>query len=58
MTKFEYDNEGNLIVIRNGKKIGQMITMGDVIQERPGKVAKENEQDTGNQPQEKRRTGI
>ena len=54
MTKFEYDDEGNLVVIRNGKKIGQMLTMGDVIQERPGKAAKENEQDTGNQPQKKR----
>lgn len=43
MTKFEYDEEGKLVVIRDGKKIGEVITMGDIIESRPQKEGENSE---------------
>ena len=45
---------GALEVWENGEKIGEIITMGDKIKDDSAKGVKEFEQDTGNQPQEKR----
>ena len=33
MIKFEYDDEGNLIVYKNGKRIGKINTVGNDIAE-------------------------
>lgn len=43
MTKFEYDKDGNLIAVRDGKKVGEIVSMGDVIEDRPTEEVKKDE---------------
>lgn len=31
MVKFEYDDDGNLIAYKDGKKVGSVVTMGDQV---------------------------